>query len=89
MTNRTKNTSPGRHFNAGHKAVSRMVTYALTLMDTQSLVGLAFIVRARLSQTERLYLAAAVLEALDDREYWHLVQWAEDDGFPAEGRAAA
>ena len=89
MKSQTNATSPGRHFKPGHRAVSRMVTYALTWMAPPDFKALSAIIAVRLTAEERLFLAGAALEALTDREYWHLVQWIEDDGFPAEGRTAA
>ena len=51
-----------------HKAVARMVGYALTLDTADGWSGLAFVLTARLAETERAALAYAALRALDQEQ---------------------
>lgn len=51
---------------SGHKAVSRVLYYALTLADFESWAALRTIMVVRLSAAERAALAYAALSSLDD-----------------------
>lgn len=58
-----------------HKRVARMVGYCLTAPDESSMWQLSAILSARLKPRERAFLAVAILTALEDDEYEHVIRF--------------